>query len=210
MKTLHTATIVALSVVASLSIAAITGFQVNNIIAEETEKKSYNFAEDTTVTAVFYYSDGQVELIPFEVFTQKEGFDIQKEAVFELTKVTGKTPLLHAMADDSRKVSNTGERFDKVFLDVDVIISQGSEIVRKIDYNKCRIIDQKIDTLYDKEEAWFGKGFAVTDAFEFTCKGYNPSSPIYEQIKNSGEKANTKSSKDLKPTDQWNPQMKVN
>jgi len=52
-------------------------------------------------------------------------------------------------------------------------------------------------TDYDKEEGWFGKGFATVDLFTFTCSGYKPSNPLEEQY-NQHEEAKTTSSLDLK------------
>lgn len=69
--------------------------------------------------------------------------------------------------------------------------------IRTFHYADCRITDYKVTTDYDKEEGWFGKGFATLDTFTFICAGYNPDNPL-EDSYNQHEKAKTTSSLDLK------------
>ena len=44
--------------------------------------------------------------------------------------------------------------------------------------------------MFDKEEGWIGKtGFVQVDKFEFTCTGFHPSSPMYEEMSNNYKKS---------------------
>jgi hypothetical protein len=190
---LKTTTIV-LSAAVILSIVSITGFQFTEIIAEETEEKDYKFAEDVTITALFEFKDGS-ELHQFEVFDQKSGFQARDTFVFELQKIVGETPLLHKAADFSYKYRNSpGEqKTDNVF-DAKIVLSQGGEQKRVFEYSRCFVNDYTVETLFDKEEGWHGKGFAVVDEFEIQCMRYDPFNPVYEEMHNNTVKANGKSS----------------
>lgn len=149
-------------------------------------------------------------MIPFEVFEQERGFDRSDDSMFKLQKVVGHTPLLHHMADESMMISRSNVNFDRVFLDVDVQISQNGEIIRNMDYNRCQITDYKITTKHDDDDGWHAtEGFSLVDEFEFTCDGYQPSSPLYEQM-HIVKKAKTPSSADLKDTSSWSSNMKPN
>lgn len=209
MKTSQTITIVALSVVATLSIAAVSGLQINNITAEEVNKKDYTFAEDTTVTAVMNYRAGGSEVIPFEVFNQVKGYDPTVNAVFTLEKVVGATPLLHKVSDESRKLMLTGSFMDRELLDVEVLVSRGGDVIRSFDYSDCRITEHGIETNHDSDDGWHNtSGFSIADKYEFTCYGYKPSSPIYDSMGKDTRTAKTTSSLDLPDTSTWNDAMK--
>lgn len=204
MNYLKTTTIVAISVIATLAVASVAGFQINEIIAEETEDKGYTFAEDIKITAQFTFRDGS-ELSQFEVFDQKSGFDKQSEPViFVLEKVVGYTPMLHEHADEAQTWTNVAYKNHHTFFDVDIILAKGGEIIRQFDYNQCRVTDYAVDTLHDKEEGWnTSKGFAVVDKFEITCDGYRPTSPTFEAM-HVVEGADTTSSMDLEePKEFW-------
>lgn len=214
MKTSQRTTIVAFSVVAALSIAAITGFQVLGITAQEVQKNPYKTAEDIRTTLVFKFREG-TELVPVQVFMQKSGFGgstaFRDNPVFEIQKVPGDTPYLYEAADKSQKYRGRGGfEYQYKFFDVEVLLAKGGNVIRQFNYQDCTVVNYKVDTLSDKEEAYFGKGFAIIDQFKFECSGYKPNNPIYDKMKNNQAKANTTSSKDIKHTDQWPEQMKAN
>lgn len=189
--------------------AVMTVFVTNQITAEE-PKSTYNFAEATTVSAIFKYSTGETEAIPFEVFEQERGFDLTDDSLFKLEKVVGHTPLLHNLADESMKVTRSGEKFNSVFVDVDVLISRDGKVIRQLDYNRCLITDYKITTKHDEDQGWHATdGFSLVDEFEFTCDGYQPSSPPYQEMKQA-EKGHNIGSKDLKDTSTWPQNMRPN
>jgi hypothetical protein len=185
-------------VAASFSILSITGFSLNEIIAEEiAEDKGYNFAEDTLITGIFDFRDG-TEISRFEVFDQKQGFQGRETFVFELEKVVGSTPLLHKASDESYQYRNSpSDRQTNAEFDVKIVISQGSEQKRAFSYSRCFVNDNSVDTKTDNEEGWTqGKGFAVIDKFEIQCMVMEPHNPVYEDMTSNKEVADTQSSMD--------------
>ena len=198
-----------LGAVTALAVLSVAGFQISDIVAEEKEKTGHKFAEGTDVTALFHFKDAQ-ELGTFEVFNQESGWDADDAAVFELQGIVGDTPMLYDAADVARKYSRNGisMNFDNKFFNVDVILAQGGDVKRVFTYADCRIADYEVNTLFDKEEGWMGKGFAVIDKYEFACDGYSQKNPIYEKM-NEKPKANTMSTLDLKePFYTWSDHFK--
>jgi len=191
-----TIVLTAIIMAAAFSILSTTGFSINEIIAEElAEDKGYNFAEDTLITGIFEFNHG-TEISRFEVFTQKSGFQGREAYVFELQKIVGSTPLLHEAVDASYLFRNSPSDVDTEF-GVKIVISQGSEQKRAFEYTRCIINDYAVVTKTDNEEGWTqGKGFAVTDKFEFQCMAYQPLNPVYEEMTSITENADTKSSMD--------------
>lgn len=189
-------TIIALSAAVVLSIASITGFQLTEIIAEETEDAGYEFAEGLKITGVFKFRDG-TEVYPFEVFNQETGFKNRETYVFALEKIVGQTPLLHKAADLSYHYRNSPqEQKINYEFDASIVLSNGGDQKRVFDYSRCYVSDYEVSTDFDKEEGWMGKGFAVKDNFEIACSSYEPLNPIYESMNAITEKATAKSSMD--------------
>lgn len=203
-------TIVAVSIITTLALASIAGFQLNEIIAEETsEKKGYTFAENTKITAVFSFDDG-TEIADFEVFEQKSGFDTSKSPVFVLERIVGNTPMLHQASDMAHKYSRSVLASQYSDFDVTILLAQEGSVIRQYDYKSCDITDNIVKTLHDKEEGWnTSKGFAVTDKYKFTCSGYTPFSPVYQEMTNNEEKPNTVSSTNMEePKEFWYDHIK--
>ena len=203
-------TIVAVSIIATLALASMAGFQLNEIVAEETsEKKGYTFAENTKITAVFSFDKG-TEISDFEVYEQKSGFDLTKTPVFVLERIVGNTPLLHKVSDMEHKYfTSTFEHAYNDF-DVTILLAQEGNVIRQYDYTSCDVTDNIVKTLHDKEEGWnTSKGFAVIDKYEFTCNGYTPYSPIYQEMTNNEKKSNTVSSTNMEePKEFWYDHIK--
>jgi len=203
-------TIVAVSIIATLALVSIAGFQLNEIVAEETsEKKGYTFAENTKITAVFSFNDG-TEIADFEVFEQKLGFDLKQTAVFELERIVGNTPLLHKVSDMAHKYSLSSFNDGYNDFDVTILLAQEGNVIRQYNYASCDITNNIVKTLHDKEEGWnTSKGFAVIDKYEFTCSGYTPYSPVYEEMTNNGKKSTTVSSTNMEePKEFWYDNIK--
>ena len=188
--------IISLSAVVVLAILSVGIFQLTEIIAEETEN-GYKYAEDTTITAQFNFENEKSVLHPFEVFEQMSGFELSDVAEFQLEKVVGETPLLHEAADRAHKYSLNEQYYNGKFFDVDILIHQDANVLRHLEYNRCQITDYTVETLFDKEEAWMGKGFVLLDKFEFSCKGYDPNSPAFEEMMNNHKKGQSMSTMDL-------------
>ena len=206
----NTTSITAVSVSVIFVVASIIGFQLTEIIAEETsENKGYKFAEDTLITGVFKFQEG-TEIYNFEVFEQKSGFKMSDSYVFDLERIVGNTPLLHEAADHAYMYRSSQSIIDDKEFSVQVLISQGGELKRIFNYQDCVVSDYNIETLFDKEEGWIGKtGFAVIDKFKFKCDSYFPENPQYEQM-NIKPKGKTTSTMDLKETDSWSDHFKFN
>lgn len=173
----------------------------NQIQAEEEEEEKYKFADGVSVTGIFDFREG-TEVIEFEVFKQMGGFSIADETPeFELTRIVGNTPLLHKATDLAQKyrVNQFGVDYPMKYFDVEIILSQDGLPVRAFSYHDCTVTDYQVDTLFDKEEGWMGKGFAITDTIEFLCDGYQPQNVTYEYLMDAKkERADTISSLDLK------------
>ena len=179
MNFIKTTSIVAVSVVATLAMASIFGFQLSEITAEETEDKEYKFGEGVSVTGNFKFREG-TELYTFEVYEQKSGFARAEPFVFELQRIVGETPLLHKHADQSFLYrSSEVQKQDYNPFDVDIILASSGDAKRVFKYTDCYVDDYNVETLFDKEEGWMGKGFVVIDIFEIECRNYAPHNPTY-------------------------------
>lgn len=195
-----TVSVIALSVVATLAIASITGFQLSEITAEESTEKKYKFANDVEIIGVFTFDDGANELVEFQVFDQTSGFKRASESVsIELIKeLNAESPLLYKAADMAWKYGDIPGMDYMTDFDVEILLAKGGEVVRQFDYTGCTIDEYKVETLFDKEEGWTtSKGFAVTDEFEMTCEGYAPVNPTYEKTNGYTEKSDQVSTLDL-------------
>ena len=87
---------------------------------------------------------------------------------------------------------------------VDVELVNGDKVVRGFNYVDCRVTDYDVKSQRDKESSYW-KGFALSNTFEFECKGYHPNVPTYDAMFNSFEKANNIASGDLRNTQTWDP-----
>lgn len=194
MNIIKTTSIAAVSVIVTLTVASIFGLQISSITAEEDEAKGYEFGENVGLVAYFKFKQGD-ELVPFEVFNQESGWQRGEPYVFEMQKIVGETPLLHKHADLSQKYRNSVEEKKKDYaeFDVDIVLSNDGNLKRVFNYRECFINSYFVQTDFDKEEGWMGKGFAVKDIFEVQCQGYNPTNPSLEKIMSTYDKAETKS-----------------
>ena len=198
MKALPKMVIITLLIITGFALYSIETFGINEIVAQEAGvDKGYQFAEDTIITGVFYFNSG-TEINRFEIFTQKSGFQASEPFVFTLSKIVGKTPLLHLAADKAFLFRNSqGEKQSENEFDVKIIISQGKDQQRSFSYYRCFVNDYFIQTRTDNEEGWTqGKGFAVVDNFEIQCGSYQPNNPVYDEMTTIKEKASAKSSMD--------------
>ncbi len=203
-------TIAAVSIIVTLAVVSMSGFQLNEIVAEETsEKKGYTFAENTKITAIFSFYDG-TEISDFEVFEQESGYDLDHTPIFKLERIVGHTPMLHQISDMAHKYYRSST--DNLYHDFDVtiLLAQEGNVIRQYEYQSCDITDNKVETLFDKEEGWnTSKGFAVIDKYEFTCFGYTPYSPTYYEMTNNHEKSKTVSSITMEePKEFWYDHIK--
>ena len=200
MNILKITSIVAVSVIGALAVAAIMGFQLTEIIAEEVKTPGYLTAEGVTITGVFKFREGE-ELVPLQVFTQTKGFQRTDPFIFTMQKVVGNTTLLHKHADEAFLFRNSEvQKQDWNPFDVDIIISQGGDLKRIFSYSKCFVDDYNVTTLRDNEEGYFNKGFAVVENYILECRSMEIHNPALDEMMTTSEnhKANTISSTDLK------------
>ena len=198
MNILKTTAIVAVSFIATLSVAAIMGFQLTEITAQEVAKSQYLYVEGVEITADFKFREGE-EIVPVQVFTQTKGFDRSEPFIFTMQKIVGFTPTLHKHADESFLFRNSElQKQDYNPFDVDVLLATGPYVKRSFSYTDCFIDKYDVTTLRDNEEGYTNKGFAVVENYLIECRAMQPNNPslqALEDAKNDVE-AQTKSSLD--------------
>ena len=142
---------------------------------------SYNMGKGPHVIATFDFDEG-VEVINFPEFYQGN-LIARANPTLELVGVPGETPLLYKAVDDSRKhdSKSTGVSINEELFDIGLVVVYGDDVVRGFDYTKCRVTDYMVKTEHDAEESFY-KGFALTNEFDFTCLGYHPFDPIYDNM----------------------------
>jgi len=211
MNIIKTTSIVAVSVIATLAVAAIMGFQLTEIIAEEVQKPVYTYAEGVEIYGVFKFREGE-ELIPIQVFAQTKGFLRTEPFIFTMQKIVGLTPLLHKHVDESFLFRNSeSQKQDWNPFDVEMILATGPYEKRSFTYSKCFIKDYKINTLRDNEEGYMNKGFAVVEDYILECRDMNINNPALTEMMTTpeDEKAHTISTLDLKePFTTWSEHFK--
>lgn len=189
--------IASIATIAIISLIVIGIANQNNEILAEEKKDPYPSANDVKIHTVMTFNQVVEESDGFQVFIQNKGFNEERETPqFQLIgAVDGDRRMLYNTADHTFAMGLSEQNHYSNF-DVDVYLKNGIPL-RTFHYTDCRITDYKVFTDYDKEEGWFGKGFATLDSFTFTCAGYQPSNPLEEHY-NQHEEAKTTSSLDLK------------
>ena len=189
-------TSIASAIAIVVTVAMVFGANQSDVIAEE--KKEYELANGVKVSAVFLFMDG-TEQVGFQLCEQTTGFDREKQTPqFQLVgAINDDRALLYKAADMTYQMGKSNGQ-EQTYFDADVILENGM-VLRKFHYEDCRVTDYKVRTEYDKDKPWVYKGaFAIVDDFKFTCNGYTPVNTLLEYKMNSGEKAQTESSLDLK------------
>jgi hypothetical protein len=185
------------SVIAALAIASIAltvGLSQTETITAQTAPAAlgnnvYVFAEGVIPQATFQFSDATVTY-NFQLFSQTQGFGNNGRGTspeFTLTRIVGDTPYLYAAVDETQQFGvdsqSRGGKYSDFSITVDLV--QAGEPVRTLQYDRCNIVNYKVDTRADNEEGYTtgGKtGFAVTDTFTFGCGGYVPLNPAMEKL----------------------------
>jgi hypothetical protein len=211
MNILKTTAIVAVSVIATLAVAAIMGFQITEITAEEIKQPEYLSAEGVSITALFKFREGE-ELVPIQVFTQKKGFLKAEPFIFDVEKIVGNTPFLHKHVDEAFLYrSSENQKQDENPFDVDIILNTGPYAKRAFTYHKCYVDNYNVVTLTDKEEGYFNKGFAIVEDLVLVCRAMDMHNPSLDGMNtlSEDEKAQTTSTLDLKePFTTWSDHFK--
>ena len=180
------------------------------------EEPIQNSDKGLRAVTVFSYPNGN-ETVEFSMFSQDEVISttestsddaFTKKSVyptFELRGIVGDYPMLYKSVDDNKQIRGVAGTQLKTLYDVDVQIMMGDNLIRGFDYSNCRTIDYTVKTDTNKEESYVKNKFALENIFNFECQGYLPYNPMYENMMNTYEKADTTSTMDLKSTDDWGP-----
>jgi len=198
MNILKTTAIVAVSFIATLSVAAIMGFQLTEITAEEVTRTQYMFVEGVEITADFKFREGE-EIVPVQVFTQTKGFGRSEPFIFTMQKIVGNTPFLQQHADESFLFRNSElQKQDYNPFDVEILLATGPYVKRSFSYTDCFIDKYDVTTLRDNEEGYTNKGFAVVENYLIECRSMQPNNPSLQAMEDSKNQVDptTKSSLD--------------
>ena len=192
---------VTVTVLLALVVSLTQDFQI------QAEKEPYTTksANDITIHTVFTFRDAVEESNSFEVFTQKSGFDFRNnDPVFELEGVVDSSRFYLYEAADMAHLRGTQEvRTPYAQFEVDVYLQKDGINMRHFAYKDCFVSDYQVETLFDKEEAWMGKGFSTNDIFEFKCAGYMPNNPLYEMMEEAAKQKSIQTDDDLPAGDKF-------
>jgi hypothetical protein len=211
MNIIKITSMVAVSVIATLAVAAIMGFQLSEITAQETTRPQYLNVEGVEITGVFKFREAE-ELVPLQVFTQTSGYQRAKPAIFTVQKIVGNTPYLHKHADESFFYrSSQDEKQNWNPFDVEIVLATGPYAKRIVTYSKCFIDDYQLTTLRDNEEGYTNKGFANVENYVIECRAMEFQNPSLQELEmtRDDQKATTTSTLDLKePFTTWSDHFK--
>ncbi|CDI05662.1 hypothetical protein [Candidatus Nitrosotenuis uzonensis] len=175
--------------VAIASIALIVSMsETKEITAADAPKgnEQYLFGESTYPVVTFKFRDATVKH-DFQIISQTSGFNSGARGStpeFTLQKVIGNTPYLHQAVDQTHQYT-TRSLQDYPYKEFDVVVDivQSGKTLRTFEYQRCGISNYKVNTEFDKAESFTGKdGFAVLEQYTFTCAGYMPKNPTYDEM----------------------------
>ena len=181
--------------------------------SETSHLNPYMMGGFTQAFVTIHANNGVQEKYNFPVFKQIGDITkaIQKQRVnpvFELQGVVSETPLLNKLADQIRTRGYAGSDHQGLF-DATVDIIHNEKLVKTYQYDSCRVTTYDADTSYNNEEGYVGSnGFALLNTYKISCTGYYPSNPSFENM-NKIEQPKLQSSLDLRKTDSWGPNFKV-
>ena len=192
-----------IAVIAIASIVMITGISEAPMIVADDEKAKglYKMADSTQAVITLDFRDG-VETINVPIFQQKTDLTDVNRPTFAFQKIVGDTPLLHKAADVFQKFMGRDPSYPHHFNDFEstIDIYYDGKHVRSFEYVDCKINSYMVDTLFDKEEGYYGKtGFAIVEDYEIECTGYKPHAIDFETMmeENTPRTSGTVSSLDL-------------
>lgn len=174
-----------------------TPSDANPIPSANRTMMTYPTVHDMSLVVVYESSQGILHTRDFTYFSQLSGFDRSKTyGVGTLTQtkpsfilegiVTPKHNMLYEMVDDVWEMQ--GMAYQTLYSQSDFYIGlmQDEMPVRVFKYTNCKIMDYKLDTLYDGVFTYDpngGSGRAFVDKFTFECSGYKPLNEV--QIKDA-------------------------
>jgi len=203
----HQTTIISALAVLLVVTVLLGAGQLTEIVAEE--KEGYKTANDVVIKT-YFSTNGEILDSDFQVYKQsKPNNNRQKNfassngaPMFTLEGVVNEDRAYLYEAADKAYLHGTSFRNDFPYseMDIRIVLEKEGMALREFNYDRCRVNDYQVETLFDKEEGWFGKGFATVDKFEFQCQGYRPLNPLME-LEHSEKVTETKSTKD------WNAEQ---
>jgi hypothetical protein len=153
---------------------------------------AYPTVHDMSLVVVYDSTQGILHSKDFTYYSQLSGFDRSKVyagGVQTQTKpsfilegiVTPNHHLLYDMVDYVWEMQDVGYQMRYGQSDFYIGLMQDEQPVRVFKYTSCKVIDYKVDTLYDGVFTYDpngGSGRAFVDKFTFECDGYKP---LHEQ-----------------------------
>jgi hypothetical protein len=184
-----------------------------NYISNEYVEPIQNTDKGLSALTTFTFANG-IETIEFSMFKQSDVLtatvdtgdstitDAASYPTLELRGIVGDYPMLYNYVDNIRKIQGVGGTAFKELVEIDVDLVYGEEVIRGFNYVNCRPLDYVVSTETNKEESYVKNKFALENIFDFECQGYHPNNPTYDAMFNT-EKADTKSTLDLRNTQTW-------
>jgi len=199
----HKTTIIStLAMLLAVTVLLGTG-QLTEIVAEE--KEGYK-AANGVVIKTYFSTNGEILDSDFQVYKQEKPNNTRQKnyaasngaPMFTLEGVVNEDRAYLYEAADQAYLHGTSFRNDFPYseMDIRIVLEKEGMPLREFQYDRCRVHDYQVETLFDKEEGWFGKGFATVDKFQFQCQGYRPLNPLMD-LMYTHEEADTISSLDL-------------
>jgi len=158
------------------------------------------------IQTVFHFQGfGDLSLDTFSVFQQLSGFKKGEAVSFKLFGLAGIDKIgLYELSDrlSQDRIGSINDPLNEI--DIDVRIIQNDQVLHEFKYKGCKLVDYKVTTLFDADETFSGKTkFAIVDGFEILCRGYDPTTPLFEKLVLKIKEAKTKSTTDLIPGVTW-------
>jgi len=198
----HQTTIIStLTILLAVTVLLGTG-QLTEIVAEE--KEGYKAANDVVIKT-YFSTNGEILDSDFQVYKQEKPASKKQlnfgsnigAPLFTLEGVVNEDrAYLYEAADQAYINGATKSSFAYSEMDIIIVLEKEGIPLRQFNYDHCKVSNYEVETLFDKEEGWMGKGFATVDKFQFQCQGYQPLNPLMEFM-HYQEEADTISSMDL-------------
>jgi len=158
------------------------------------------------IQTVFHFTGfGNLSLETFSVFEQVSGYKKDEAVSFRLFGMAGIDKIgLYKLSDKTsqERIGSVNDPLNN--FDIDVRIIQNEQVLHEFNYKGCKIADYKVTTLFDADETFSGKTkFAIVDVFEFSCRGYEPGTPLFDELVLKVKKAHTTSTTELPPGVTW-------
>ncbi len=158
------------------------------------------------IQTVFHFTGyGNLSLETFSVYEQVSGYKKGEAVSFRLFGMAGIDKIgLYKLSDKTsqERIGSVNDPLNN--FDIDVRILQNEQVLHEFNYKGCKIADYKVTTLFDADETFSGKTkFAIVDVFEFTCRGYIPATPLFDELVLKIKKAHTTSTTELPPGVTW-------